>query len=311
MPGDNLTISLYRAAIVRIAFFPVPEYFICLVGCSWIFEERPQGAHDGAKPLHFPQRLSGSNANILDKAKVTGSRQSDCLSEITQADSMDNLRQFLFEFCSIYGLANAVFHVTQIAAVLQQNPLILLTYPPEWVETYVARDYFSIDPVVQAGRVGFLPFDWSSLDLTSPQTASLFREAETFDVGRYGVTLVIRGPHGERSLFTVTSNLRGSEWEKLRGSIIGDLQVIAYYLHEQSLILSGLREQGVGRRLSKREAQCLELLAQGMLPKQITSRLGISESAVRLYLSSSRRKLHVGTTNQAIAKAISLELIKN
>ncbi len=242
---------------------------------------------------------------------LTGSRQSHCLAEIAQANTADELRRFLFKFCSLYGLANAVFHVTQIAAVSQQNPLILLTYPSEWVETYIAHDYFSIDPVVQAGQSGFLPYDWSSLDLKSPQSASFFREAESFDVGRYGLTLVVRGPHGERSLFTVTSNLKGGDWERLRNSIIGDLQVIAYYLHEQSMIVSGLREQGTGRRLSNRETQCLELLAQGMLPKQITSRLGISESAVRLYLSSSRRKLHVSTTNQAIAKAISLELIKS
>ncbi|MGY5774705.1 helix-turn-helix transcriptional regulator [Rhizobium sp. LEGMi135b] len=242
---------------------------------------------------------------------LTGSRQSHCLSEIAQANDISELRQFLFKFCSLYGLANAVFHVTQIAALSQQNPLLLLTYPPEWVETYITHDYFAIDPVVQAGRNGFLPFDWSTLDLKSPQSISFFREAEAFDVGRYGLTLVVRGPHGERSLFTVTSNQKSGDWEQLRNSIIGDLQVIAYYLHEQSMIVSGLREQIIGRKLSKRETECLELLAHGLLPKQITSVLGISESAVRLYLSSGRRKLHVSTTNQAIAKAISLELIKS
>ena len=49
----------------------------------------------------------------------------------------------------MYGLANAAFHVRQMAALSQWNPLLLLTCPAEWVETYIARDYFSIDPAAR------------------------------------------------------------------------------------------------------------------------------------------------------------------
>lgn len=232
-----------------------------------------------------------------------------CLEEITDSASMDGLQKYLFDFCDVYSVNHAVLHVTNIPAISEENSLLVLTYPEQWIETYIRKNYFTIDPVVNAGRSGFLPFDWSSLDLKSPSTAAFFREAESFEIGRHGLTITVRGPRGERSLFTITSNLTSGKWAALRDRRMGDFQVIAAYLHEQAMILSGVRGGGGVPRLSRRETQCLQLLARGLLPKQMAAHLEISESAVRLYLSSGRRKLHVATTNQAIAKAISLELI--
>ncbi len=61
--------------------------------------------------------------------------------------------------------------------------------------------------------------------------------------------------------------------------------------------------------LSRREAQCLKLLASGKIPKQICSILGLSQSAVRLYLSRSRRKICCATLYQAVARAAILGLL--
>jgi len=60
---------------------------------------------------------------------------------------------------------------------------------------------------------------------------------------------------------------------------------------------------------SEREVQCLEALSTGRTPKQIAEDLGISESAVRLYLHSIRRKLDCATIARAVAVAISLNII--
>jgi DNA-binding CsgD family transcriptional regulator len=230
---------------------------------------------------------------------------------LDQAQDIAALRRGISDIRDIYGLSHAVFHVTSVPAAKAENPLFLLTYPDEWVSTYIDRDYFSIDPVVNAGRVSSLPFDWSVLNWTSPQTATFLKQADSYGVGRHGVTLTIRGPRGERSLLTLTSNDNVRAWNALRDAAITDLQVLGHYLHDRTLLISGLRQQNGLPKLSNREKQCLELVARGLVPKRIGPLLSLSERTVRLYLSSCRRKLQVVSTTHAVARAVSLEMIRS
>lgn len=223
--------------------------------------------------------------------------------------SVYSLQDALFDLCNIYEFDHSVFHVTQTSYHADRNPLILTTYPTEWVQTYINEEYSHIDPVVSAGRSGFLPVDWSRREWTSEKTEHFWRQADSFDVGRYGVTLPVRGPFGQRSLFTATSNACESVWLLRRDRAIRDLQVICHYLHQRAMLLSGLGECGALRKLSVRETQCMALLARGRLPKQIAAELQISERCVRVYLTSSRAKLKATTTNQAVAAFVSLEIV--
>jgi DNA-binding CsgD family transcriptional regulator len=228
---------------------------------------------------------------------------------VHSAVDLESLQRAISDIRDIYCLSHTVLHVTNVPLIKQENPLLLLTYPDEWVELYKSRNYFAIDPVVNAGRAGFLPMDWSTLDWSTPQNYLFMKQADNYGVGRHGVTLTIRGPQGERSLFTVTSNCSSRDWSILRNSAMNDFQVLGHYIHDQAMLVSGLRSENVPH-LSKRETQCLQLVAQGSAPKQIATHLALSESAVRLYLGSCRRKLHATSTAHAIGRAVSLEFIR-
>jgi DNA-binding CsgD family transcriptional regulator len=209
-----------------------------------------------------------------------------------------------------YQFAHLVFLVVRPANRADTYPFHCTTYPEEWTSLYLRKNYFEIDPVIELSRSGFLPVDWSNLDRRSPRSRSFFKEAGSFDIGRHGLTVPIRGPSGERTLFSVTSNLSGPEWRKLRISSYHDLQILSHYLHEKVLFVSDLRKSGGYRKLSRREQECLQLLARGLVSKRIAARLQISESAVRLYLRSARHKLDAATIYQAIARASFLEIIQ-
>jgi DNA-binding CsgD family transcriptional regulator len=209
-----------------------------------------------------------------------------------------------------YQFAHMVFLVVRLANRADAYPFYCTTYPEEWISLYLRKNYFQIDPVIELSRTGFLPVDWSNLDRRSPETRSFFKEADSFNIGRHGLTVPIRGPSGERSLFSVTSNLPRPEWRKLRISSNHDLQVLSHYLHEKVLSVSGLRKSGGYRKLSRREQECLQLLARGLVSKRVAARLQISENAVRLYLKLAKRKLDARTMYQAIARASFLEIIQ-
>jgi DNA-binding CsgD family transcriptional regulator len=61
-----------------------------------------------------------------------------------------------------------------------------------------------------------------------------------------------------------------------------------------------MREQWRGR-LSTREFQVLDLLARGLLTKQVAKSLSLSEHTVREYQRRALRKLGVGTRAEAVA----------
>lgn len=251
---------------------------------------------------------------MLTEGKPMEDRQPSLLSwslrMLRKVGSRADLNVALADIRDRYQFAHLVFLVVRLANRTDTHPFYCTTYPEEWTSLYLDRNYFEIDPVIELSRTGFLPVDWSNLDRRSASTRSFFKEAGSFDIGRHGLTVPIRGPGGERSLFSVTSNLPMPEWRKLRLSSNHDLQILSHYLHEKALSASGLRTNGGHRKLSRREQECLQLLAHGLVSKRIAAKLQISENAVRLYLKLAKRKLDAKTMYQAIARASFFEIIQ-
>ena len=243
-----------------------------------------------------------------------GSRLVNCLTAITLIQKMSSLLNVILQIRDLYGFSHIAFHVVRLGACSDANHLLFLTYPMEWTQLYIKNNYFQIDPVVRISKTGFLPVDWSELHYESDAINAFFRKANTYEVGKQGFTIPVRGPYGERSLFTATSSCNRTEWLKLKTAALTDMQAISHALHDRAISLAHLRPHlrpcPSIRGLSRREQQCLELTARGLLAKRIAPELHISESAIRLYMQSARRKLCAATTAQAIARATVLELIE-
>lgn len=222
----------------------------------------------------------------------------------------DELAGALHTIRTRYGVSHMTFLVVRTGGGPQVSPYFCSTYPADWIRTYLANDYFTIDPVIDVARWGLLPVDWSALDQRTLGAERLFDEAFANGIGPNGLTIPVRGANGERCLFSITSDLSKSDWSALCASILHDLHILSYYLHEKVLAVSNLRQPALLRGLSGRERQCLQLLASGKIYKQIAATLGISESAVRLYVRKARRKLSATTSHHAVARASYLELIE-
>lgn len=216
----------------------------------------------------------------------------------------------LGELCVRYNMSHMTFLVVSSGGASDSYPYYCTTYPDTWTANYVDKGYFDIDPVLDVMRWGFLPVDWSSLCDQSVRSYPLFKEARAYGIGSQGLTIPIRGSNGERSLFSLTSRLPRREWSRLRDSSIYEVQIVSHYLHETVFQAIGFREFDRPRRLSRRESQCLRLLAMGRISKQIAADLGISENSVKLYLRSARLKLGAVTSHQAVARASFQELIR-
>ncbi|WP_404833643.1 helix-turn-helix transcriptional regulator [Agrobacterium tumefaciens] len=228
----------------------------------------------------------------------------EALAELAKVDTLPALGQYIGNLREAVGLANMAFHVVNAPRTVEMDPLVLVTYERQWVRQYMDQDYVRIDPIVVQGASSFLPLDWDDVDRSSTRMRELFTEAESYGVGRRGLTLPVRGPGGEKSLLTITTYESEREWAKRRLSLLRDMHVVAHFIHDRCLSVSGLRTNSARPRLSRRELQCMRALALGLAPKQIAFELKISISAVRLYIRSAKSKLGAANTNQAIATAV-------
>ena len=230
------------------------------------------------------------------------------ISEVEDIGSMDALRVFMGRLLQRYDLRHAVYHALSLPNHIDANPVIILTYPEQWAEHYIAQNYFAIDPVVGAASSNLLPFDWSELSHRGAKVKQMFGEANEFDIGRQGLSFPIRGPLGDHALFSITSNVDSGEWHKLRHSYMRDFQLLAHFVHGKVLEF----QHGVMlpfKPLSAREREVLSWAATGLHNDQIAYKLDISERVVRAYFESARHKLNCLNRSHVLARAVSLRIV--
>lgn len=185
-------------------------------------------------------------------------------------------------------------------------PVILVNYPPVWVNYYFDRKYEKIDPIFQNAFRRFKPFEWAQLDtlpkLTPHQQSML---AERRDAGlAFGLTVPIRGSPGELATISFASSKR----VKLPEDIVLRLTVIACHFHLAYCALASTKHLG-HTQLSAREAECLQWSASGKSSWEIGNILHISENTVNYHMKNAMRKLGTSSRVLAVLKAHKLRLI--
>ena len=107
----------------------------------------------------------------------------------------------------------------------------------------------------------------------------------------------------------MTAPVSETEWQKLRPTLMGDLQLAAVHLHE-ALMRSGLLMTPLAHPLlSAREREVLQWMAAGKSRQDLGDILGISARTIKVHLRSAREKLGVLTMVQAAGRAIGLRII--
>jgi DNA-binding CsgD family transcriptional regulator len=231
------------------------------------------------------------------------------LASIEAASDDAGLQRAILALLQPYGLRHAVYHALRIPQADVSQKVIAFTYPTDWVSYYVSRRLFTIDPVVRAGERSILPVDWCTLDRSPPAVRRLFNEAAEAGLGKQGLTIPIRGPHGDHAIFTVTSDVPDCDWQATKSAYVRDMQLIGNYIHARVIDLYLTESPAKTPSLSGRETEVLRWAAAGKTIDETATILTLSSSAVRTYLDSARHKLDCLTKPQAVARATQLGLI--
>lgn len=182
--------------------------------------------------------------------------------------------------------------------------VMMHNYPVGWVRTYSEAKLYEIDPVLKRAEWSPVAFFWESTLQSAPVTR-LQKEMMADAVGygiSHGYTVPLRSswlPGSLRASCTVIPD---------RGPIDGPnylaLEVAATYLHFSASRASAPWLTPPCVELTRRERQCLALVAQGKDDWIIGRILGLGKSTVHFHIEQLKRRLRVATRPQAVVQAL-------
>ncbi len=179
---------------------------------------------------------------------------------------------------------------------------VCMTWPEEWSQRYVQRDYMHNDPAVLHAAQSSGPYTWSEALQSGSYSKAQIRIVH--EGSEFGMT--------EGFVIPILSFTGGPGGVALSGYKVelpvrarAELQFAGIYAHAKARSLRPRRSKSSqSPGLSPRERECLHWVAAGKSDWAIAAILSISHSTAHQMVEQAKRKLGVPTRVQAVVEAI-------
>lgn len=201
----------------------------------------------------------------------------------------------------LYGFSSICYLGLNIPVPAHNGCVVHCTYTDTCVKHCIGKTLISSDTIGVNGLVHDAPFEW-----TSPNPEDRIPE-KTPKRTRY-LAIPLRPRGGETAILGISAEMSSEDWAHHVNSGMRDIRVLGNYFHSHVLRINGQNAES-DMLVSARELDCLKWTAAGKTAWEASIILGISERTVRFHLNAAREKLNCTTTTQAVAKAITYQLI--
>lgn len=176
---------------------------------------------------------------------------------------------------------------------------MLSNYPVQWAEKYARERFIAIDPAAIHCLNHWHPLPWTKAMFGSAPVAAIYEEARSFGISAGGSIPLVAGESGFG--FARDQDADEALPDTLRA--MPRLSLLTGFIMEA---LNRIGQPWLSRDqpvLSRRELECVKLLAAGMRDGDIADRLNITSRTVMFHLSNARGKLEAANRSQLIARA--------
>lgn len=234
----------------------------------------------------------------------------EALDRIRNLQELGHLVGLLHQLRISLSSLHLAYHGLFIPGRFADDGLRAATYSKEWEQRENFQKYLIIHPAELAAGGNLSPIDWNAVRFLSKETASFFAEAERYGVGHNGISIPLNDEKAGLAIFTVTSNLLGSEWDAFKAQNLSIFVKIGKALRLKILELT-VRDLHGSRlhSLTEREIEYLALYIAGREIKQISDLRSVSDTAVRRTLNSATEKLGARSPRHAGYRAIALGIV--
>lgn len=224
----------------------------------------------------------------------------------TTCESEERLKELVIRLGSLLPVDRAICTMAKIenGECTGQFDLINVSYPEEWLNLYLERDFQLIDPVVLENFSQFQVQYWAdSCKKHNPPKyfvdwARDFRLVNGYACGTMGRS------KKEASLFSFAGDV--SDQPRDRAII----ETLSPHLHQALSRVAVNNSQKRYVTLSAKEKEILNWIKQGKSSWDISAILGISERTVKFHVSTTMNKLDAVNRSHAVAIAMSMGLIE-
>lgn len=194
----------------------------------------------------------------------------------------------------LYGFSSISYLGLNIRIHASSGCVVHCSYSDARVKHCIAKEQFSLEGLAACGLSGDEPFEWPAAGSQGTNPRQL--------------VFPLRPRGSEIAFLGISSPMQEEDWERTKKSGMQDIKALGHYFHSHVLRINGHDTEN-DMLVSARELDCLKWTAAGKTAWEASVILGISERTVRFHLNAAREKLKCATTTQAVAKAISRQLI--
>jgi DNA-binding CsgD family transcriptional regulator len=186
---------------------------------------------------------------------------------------------------------------------------VMGNYPTDWMDYYMAKGYFSQDPIPKHAFTTAAAYTWEHVVNTcriSTRQKRLMCEAEDAKL-LSGAAVAIYGPNFEVAGVGLASSAGAVNPSPDTLSVLRALSHQFHFAYSQFDLPRAQPAMQV--LLTRREREVLSFSAEGKSVPVIATILSLSDQTVKFHLKNIYAKLNVSTRQTAVVKAIRLGLI--
>lgn len=225
---------------------------------------------------------------------------------IASTSSMDTFHEVVAGLPMRLGFASCAYYKLSILGEFATPKVIFGADPSPWTETYISRDYLSIDPLTPLLFRSDLPFTMMEAERQHSSPSSLHSERLLY-WSKDALFCPVFSSYGEVGVVVWKSEeeLAPDPEDRLALAAISSALVVKFKYLSGRNILPDLPL----RPLSRRERECCYWLSRGKSGPEVAKILNLSTHTVRQYLDSAVQKLGAANRGEMLLRAATLGLI--
>ena len=230
-----------------------------------------------------------------------------------KASSAEDIHNLCSAMCRVLGFDYFLYGSQFPTSFVNPEYVIISGFPEQWWQHYNDEGYMAIDPTVLHCTTRVVPLRWEDIrpeqSGSEPRVKKFMSEAWDFGL-RAGASFPVHGSQGEAAIFSLVSD---TDSANSRAHVIEKLamgQLLSGYVHEAVRRVVVDSAGPIPKvQLTERERECLTWAAEGKTAWETSQILNISERTVIFHLQNAAQKLQVTNRPQAVARAVSQQLI--
>lgn len=146
--------------------------------------------------------------------------------------SFEEATDYLDTACARFGVRHLSYWCLSYVDQIPDQVSWIATYPPEYMNHYMANYTPVGDPAFEATMAGPIVSDWVDVIATS-SVQSIHDTAAKYGIAKHGLSFPIRDGSQNSVLFSVNADSNDAEWQTLRVELTATFLMMAHHFHRR------------------------------------------------------------------------------